>query len=115
MRWFDRGSSQNRPEPTPWVSSLTYPKKTNGKLRVCLDPKDLNKAIITENHKAPTLEEIMHIFTGATKFSKVDGNKAFFSMHLTRDASLLMTFNTHLGWYRFLQVPFGLKMSQDIF
>ena len=39
-------------EPTPWVSSLTYPKKANGKLRICLDPKDLNKAIIHENHKA---------------------------------------------------------------
>ena len=33
-------------EPTPWVSLLTYPKKANGKLRIFLDPKDLNKAII---------------------------------------------------------------------
>ena len=71
-------------EPTPWVSSLTYPKKANGKLRICLDPKDLNKAIIRENHKAPTLEEIAHVLMGATKFSKVDGNKAFFGMHLQR-------------------------------
>ena len=102
-------------EPTPWVSSLTYPKKANGKLRICLDPKDLNKAIIHENHKAPTLEEIAHILTGATRFSKVDGNKAFFSMHLMEEASLLTTFNTHLGRYRFLRVPFRLKMSQDIF
>ena len=102
-------------EPTPWVSSLTYPKKANGKLRICLDPKDLNKAIIRENHKAPTLEEIAHVLTGATKFSKVDGNKAFFGMHLTEEASLLTTFSTHLGRYRFLRVPFGLKMSQDIF
>ena len=102
-------------EPTPWVSSLTYPKKANGKLRICLDPKDLNKAIIRENHKAPTLEEIAHILTGATRFSKVNSNKAFFGMHLTDEASLLTTFNTHLGWYRFLRVPFGLKMSQDIF
>ena len=102
-------------EPTPWVSSLTYPKKANGKLRICLDPKDLNKAIIHENHKAPTLKEIAHILTGATRFSKVDSNKAFFSMHLTEEASLLMTFNTHLGRYRFLCVPFRLKMSQDIF
>ena len=101
-------------EPTPWVSSLTYPKKANGKLRICLDPKDLNKAIIRENHKAPTLEEIAHVLMGATKFSKVDGNKAFFGMHLTEEASLLM-FNTHLGRYRFLRVPFRLKMSQDIF
>ena len=99
-------------EPTPWVSSLTYPKKANGKLRICLDPKDLNKAIIHENHKAPTLEEIAHVLTGATKFSKVDGKKAFFGMHLTEEVSLLMTFNAHLGRYRFLCVPFGLKMSK---
>ena len=74
-------------EPTPWVSSLTYPKKTNSKLRICLDPKDLNKAIIHENHKAPTLEEIAHVLTGATKLSKVDSNKAFFGMHLTEEAT----------------------------
>ena len=102
-------------EPTPWVSSLMYPKKANGKLRICLDPKDLNKAIICENHKAPTLKEIAHVLTGATKFSKVDGNKAFFGMHLTEEASLPTTFNTHLRRYRFLHVPFELKMSQDIF
>ena len=102
-------------EPTPWVSSLTYPKKMNSKLRICLDPKDLNKAIICENHKAPTLKEIAHILMGATRFSKVNGNKAFFGMHLTDEASLLTMFNTHLRWYRFLHVPFGLKMSQDIF
>ena len=94
---------------------MTYPKKANSKLRICLDPKDLNKAIIPENHKAPTLEEIAHLLTGATKFSKIDGNKAFFSIHLTKEASLLTMFNTHLGRYRFLRVPFGLKMSQDIF
>ena len=92
-----------------------YPKKANGKLKICLNSKDFNKAIICENHKAPTLEEIAHILMGATKFSKVDGNKAFFGMHLTEEASLLTTFNTHLGRYRFLCVPFGIKMSQDIF
>ena len=53
------------------------PKKTNGKLRICLNLKDLNKAIIWEHHKAPTLKEIAHILTRATKFSKEDGNKAF--------------------------------------
>ena len=32
--------------PTPWVSSLTYPHKPDGSLSICLDPKDLNKAIV---------------------------------------------------------------------
>ena len=113
MVW--QGIITKQTEPTPWVSSLTYPKKANGKLRICLDPLDLNKAIICENHKAPTLEEIAHVLTGATRISKVDGNKAFFGMHLLEEASLLTMFNTHLRRYRSLCVPFRLKMSQDIF
>ena len=32
------------------MGQLNYPKKANGKLRICLDPKDLNKVIIHENH-----------------------------------------------------------------
>ena len=96
-------------EPIPWVSSLTYPKKPNGKLRICLDPKDLNKTIIRENHKAPTLEEIAHVLTGATRFSKVDRNKAFFGMHLTEQASLLTTFNMHLGRCHFLMCSVQIK------
>ena len=110
-----QGIIPKQTEPTPWVSSLTYPKKANGKLRICLDPKDLNKVIIWENHKAPTLEEIAHVLTGTTRFSKVDGNKAFFGMHLTEEASLLTTFNTHLARYRFLHVPFGLKIAKISF
>ena len=43
-------------EPTSRLSSLTYPHKANDTLRVCLHPKDLNKAIIHEHHKASTLE-----------------------------------------------------------
>ena len=36
-------------EPTEWVSSLTYPHKPDGSLCICLDPPDLNKAIIREH------------------------------------------------------------------
>ena len=102
-------------EPTPWVSSLTYPMKPNGDIRICLDPKDLNKAIIRENHKAPTLTEITHKLSGAKVFSKLDAQKGFWSVHLDKPSSILTTFNTHKGCFRFLRMPFGLKMSQDVF
>ena len=32
-------------EPTPWVSSMVVVQKNNNKIRICLDPRDLNKAI----------------------------------------------------------------------
>ena len=33
-------------KPTTWVSSLTYSCKPDGTLHICLNPKDLNKAIV---------------------------------------------------------------------
>ena len=102
-------------KPTTWVSSLTYPHKPDGSLHICLNPKDLNKAIVQEHYKAPTLDEITHHLSGATCFSKLDAKDGFWSIHIDEDSSYLTTFNTHCGRYRFLHMPFGLKMSQDVF
>ena len=70
-------------EPTPWVSSVTYPVKPTGEVRPCLDARDLNKAIIRENHKPQTVEEIAHQLAGAVVFTKADALKAFLQVHLT--------------------------------
>ena len=102
-------------EPTKWVSSLTYPRKSDGLICLCLDPCDLNKAIIYEHYKAPTLEEISHKLRGTTVFSKLDAKDGFWSIHLDTPSSYLTTFNTHKGCYWYLCMPFGLKMSQDVF
>ena len=102
-------------EPTPWVSSVTFPRKPNGEVRVCLDPSNLNKAIIREHHKPMTVEEIAHELAGATVYTKADALKAFLQIHLMHEASLLTTFNSHRGRLRFLRMPFGAKMSQDVF
>ena len=102
-------------EPTPWVSSMTFPMKPNGEVRVYLDPSNLNKAIIREHHKLMTVEEIAHELAGATVYTKTDVLKAFLQIHLTHKASLLMTFNSHRGCLHFLRMPFGAKMSQDVF
>ena len=37
--------------PTAWINSIVAAPKKNGKLRVCLDPKDLNRAILRENYR----------------------------------------------------------------
>ena len=35
--------------PTDWVNSLVITKNKNGQIRLCIDPKDLNKAIKREH------------------------------------------------------------------
>ena len=100
---------------TEWVSSLTYPCKPDGTPCICLNPKDLNKAIGWEHFEAPTLDEIPNHLSGATCFSKLDAKDGFWSIHLDEKSSYLTTFNMHHGSYRFLHILFSLKMSQDIF
>ena len=84
-------------EPTPWVSSVTYPVKPTGEVRPCLDARDLNKTIIWENHKPQTVEEIAHQLAGAVVFTKADALKAFLQVHLTEESSKLLVINTHKG------------------
>ena len=102
-------------EPTDWVSSLAFSRKENGRLRICLDPKDLNRAMKRTYHKTPTLEEITHKFSGAQVFSKLDARHGYWSIMLDEESSYLTTFNSPFGRYRFLRLAFGLKVSQDIF
>ena len=102
-------------QPTKWVSSLTYPCKPDGTLCICLDPKDLNKAIVWELYKAPTLEEISHCLSGDTCLSKLDAKDGFWSIHLDEKSLYLTMFNTYCCRYHFLCISFGLKMSQDVF
>ena len=75
----------------------------------------MNKAIIREHHKPMMVEEIAHDLAGATVYTNADSLKAFLQIHLMHEASLLMMFNSHRGWLRFLRRPFGAKMSQDVF
>ena len=98
-------------EPTPWVSSVTYPVKPTGEVRPCLDARDLNKAIIRENHKPQTVEEISHQLAGAVVFTKADALKAFLQVHLTEESSKLLVINTHKGRYR---IQANALWSQDV-
>ena len=102
-------------EPTAWVNSLVFRLKDNGKLRLCLDPKDLNHAILREHHVVSTIEEITPKLRGAKVFSIVDVKCGYWNVELDDESSYLTTFNTPFGRYRFLRMPFGLKMSQDVF
>ena len=103
-------------EPTEWVNSMVVVEKPNSNnLRICLDPKDLNKAIKRQHYRTRTLEDITPKLTGAKFFGKCDARSGYWTIKLDEESSFLTTFNTAFGRYRFLRLPFGLVSSQDIF
>lgn len=102
-------------EHTEWCSSLAFTTKTDGSLRVCLDPAKLNKALSRCPHKVPDLEELTHKLAGATLFSKLDAKSGYWAIRLDKASQLLTTFRTPFGRYCFRRLPFGLSVSQDLF
>ena len=64
-------------EPTSWACSLVIVKKPNGKIRVCLDPGDLNHAIKRLHYPLPTIEEVATCLSGAKVFSVLDAECGF--------------------------------------
>ncbi|XP_021347384.1 uncharacterized protein K02A2.6-like [Mizuhopecten yessoensis] len=102
-------------KPTEWVSALVIVPKPNGKLRLCLDPRNLNKYIRREHFKLPTREEIMSKFAGAKVFSKLDASSGFWQLQLDEDSSDLCTFITPFGRYQFKRLPFGISCAPEMY
>ena len=102
-------------EPTPWVSSLVIVQKPNGQIRVCLDPKDLNKVLKRSHYPSPTVENILPELTRAKVFSTVDAKNGFWHVELNDDSSCLTRFNSPFGRFCRRRLPFGLCSAPEEF
>ena len=101
-------------EPTDWVNSLVCVEKPDGSLRLCLDPRDLNKAIKRPHYIHPTTEDILARMSKANRFTKLDASSAYWQILLDTDSSKLLTFNSPFGRYRFLRMAYGINSASDV-
>ena len=102
-------------EHTEWINSIVPMMKEDGSLRPCLNPKDLNKAIERNQWYARTLDDILPELAQSKYFTVKDATSGFWHIPLDLRSSLLTIFNTPWGKYRWLRMPFGQKVSGDVF
>ena len=110
-----RGLIKKCTEPTAWVHSIVAAKKRNNKLRVCLDPSDLNRAVTREHFPMQTVEDVISRMSNAKVFSVFDANHGFWLVKLAKDSSKLATFNTPFGRYSYTRLPFGIASAPEVF
>ena len=103
--------------PTPWVSPIVVaPKpKSPGKVRVCVDMRQENKAIKRERHVTPTIKEMIGDLNGAEVFSKLDLNQGYNQLELAPESRYITTFGTHMGLMRYKRLNFGISSAAEIF
>ncbi|CAF1016621.1 unnamed protein product [Brachionus calyciflorus] len=101
--------------PTPWVSPVVIVPKPNNKIRICVDARAANKAIIHERHSAPTVEDLIVELNGARYISKFDLISGYHQLKLSKKSRFITAFSTHKGIYQYKRLNFGISSSSEIF
>ena len=98
--------------PTPWISSMLAVPQKHGKIRICLDPKDLNKAVLRD-YPMPTIEDIATRLHGDKVFTVLDAKNGFWHVKLDEE-SYLTTFHTPFGRHRWCRMLFGISSARGL-
>lgn len=90
-------------------SSPAFPiKKKNGKIRLVVDYRKLNRKTIKESFPFPNiLEEIMNI-PPSNFFSKLDLRMGYHQVEMSEESIKYSSFVIPSGQYEYLRLPFGL-------
>jgi hypothetical protein len=99
--------------PTPWVSPIVVVPKRSGDIRLCVDMRIANSAIMRERHPIPTVEEVLSEMNGAKVFSKIDLKWGYHQIELDEQSRYITTFATHLGLYRYKRLMFGVNAAPE--
>ena len=106
-------------EATPLINSfvLVEGKDKSGSLKlcICLDPTNLNKAIIREPYYFRTPEDIAHLLVDACIMTVCNCKKGYLHKKLGEASSYLTTFNIEIGRFRYTVMPFGATVAGDVF
>ena len=103
--------------PTEWCLPLHAMVKKDKSLRVCVDMRKVNEAILRTRHPIPTLDDAIEQIAEAksTIFSKVDLNQGYHQIELDEESRNLTTFACSKGIFRYLRLVFGVSSALEHF
>lgn len=96
-------------------SPILFVPKKNGKLRLCVDYRGLNKVTEKNRYALPLVTEIMDRVTGSTYFSKIDVKDAYYRIRIKEGDEWKTAFRTRYGHFEYLVMPFGLTNAPATF
>lgn len=99
-------------EPSPAVSPMLVVQKGD-KIRICMDPTELNKNIKRCHYPLNTVEEIASKVGKSKFFSKCQ--KGFWQIKVTERTSKYLVIATPWGRYQYLRMPFGISSAPAVF
>lgn len=104
-----------RPSQSPAGYPILFVPKKNGKLRLCVDYRQLNDITIKNRYPLPLITELRDRLHGAKWFTTLDLKGAYNLIRIKEGEEWKTAFRTRLGHYEYLVMPFGLTNAPATF
>ena len=105
-----------RPSKSPYSSNVVLVGKKNGKLRLCVDYRQLNDITVKDSFALPRLEEIFDCLHGARFFTTMDMKSGYHQIEVEESHKERTAFTVGtLGFFEYNKMPFGLTNSPSTY
>nr|ABA93826.2 retrotransposon protein, putative, unclassified [Oryza sativa Japonica Group] len=113
-RLFEAGFIREVIHPE-WLANPVVVPKANGKLRMCIDYTDLNKACPKDPYPLPRIDQIVDSTAGCDLLCFLDAYSGYHQIRMAREDEEKTAFITPIGTYCYTTMPFGLKNAGPTF
>jgi hypothetical protein len=94
-----------------WISSVVPVQKKDGRWRVCVDFRDLNRATPKDEYRMPVAETLINAAAGHKILSFTDGNAGYNQIFMALEDIHKTAFRVPgaVGLFEYVVMTFGLK------
>ena len=111
---LDMGIIEPVEGPAPWVNPVVIVPKNNGEIRLCVDMRQANQAIMRRRYLIPTVDEVLHTMNGSKVFSKLDLKWGYQqNLELSPESREITTFVTPDGLFQYKRLLFGVCSASE--
>ena len=96
------------PSNSQWTSPVVVVEKKNGKKRLCVDYRKLNRVTKKDCYPLPRIDDMLETLQGSQWFSSLDLASGFWQVELDPKDREKTTFITRFGTYEFTVMLFRL-------
>lgn len=100
---------------SPWGFPVIFVPKKDGGWHMCINYQALNAITSTNGYPLPIIQQCLDQLGQARCFLKINLTSGYWQIRLKQDNVLKTAFNTQIGKFEFLVMPFGLKNAPLVF
>jgi len=100
---------------SPAGAPILFVPKPDGRLRLCVDYRQLNQLTILDKYPLPLMSELRDRVAGATIFTKLDLKDCYHLIRIKKGDEWKSAVRTRYGQYKYKVMPFGLVNAPATF